>query len=56
MYRGPLILRGFDEDVRQTLEQEMMHKGVDIRYQNVITSVSKTDNGLLAAFSDGQFV
>jgi glutathione reductase (NADPH) len=54
MYRGPLILRGFDQDVRQAVEQEMIHKGVDIRYENVTTSISKTDTGLMATFKDGQ--
>jgi glutathione reductase (NADPH) len=54
MYRGPLILRGFDEDVRQTLEREMVNRGVDIRYQSVIASISRTQTGLLAVFSDGQ--
>ena len=54
MYRGPTILRGFDEDVRQAVSREMLQKGVDIRYQNVTSSVSKTKTGLLAAFSDGR--
>ena len=54
MYRGSLILRGFDEDVRQALEREMLHKGVKIRYHNSTASISKTDSGLLAVFTDGQ--
>jgi glutathione reductase (NADPH) len=31
LYRGRQILRGFDEDVRQTLAEELGKKGVDLR-------------------------
>jgi len=54
MYRGPLILRGFDEDVRQAVEREMRERGGDICYDNVTTSIRKTSNGLMAVFSDGR--
>jgi glutathione reductase (NADPH) len=31
LYRGPQILRGFDDDVRETLAGELVKKGIDLR-------------------------
>ncbi len=32
VYRGPLFLRGFDDDVRATLAGEMVKRGIDLRF------------------------
>ena len=32
IYRGPMFLRGFDDDVRRTVADEMRKKGVDLRF------------------------
>lgn len=41
VYRGTGILRGFDGDIRTHLHQEMVKKGIDFRFGNVITRVGK---------------
>jgi glutathione reductase (NADPH) len=53
LYRGPLFLRGFDEDVRKFLAEEMRKKGIKLKFETNIDSVEKTDNQLLATLTDG---
>lgn len=53
LYRGPLFLRGFDQDVREFLAGEMRKKEIDLRFDSNIASVEKTDGGLLATLEDG---
>ena len=53
LYRGPLFLRGFDQDVRQHLADEMTTAGVDLRFNANIARVDKTDDGLKATLEDG---
>lgn len=43
--RADAILRGFDEDVRVTLTEEMTKAGVKIRSECTIRSIEKTKNG-----------
>jgi len=52
-YRGPLIMRGFDEDIRVHLQGEMEKKGIKIKLNASFDKVEKTDNGLTVHFSDG---
>jgi len=53
LYRRDMILRGFDEDIRQTVQKEMFKKGVDIRVNTDVASIEKTDDGLVATLNDG---
>jgi glutathione reductase (NADPH) len=53
IYRGPLFLRGFDDDCRETLAEEMRKRGVDLRFNTVIRKMEKVDSGLSAIFEDG---
>ena len=54
VYRGPRVLRGFDEDVRATVDAEMAKKGVAFRYNTVIDRVEKRADGTLdVALTDG---
>ena len=53
LYRGEQILRGFDDDVRETLAVEMRKKGIDIRLKTTIRQTVKTGGGLSFALSDG---
>ena len=53
LYRGDQILRGFDEDVRGFLADEMRKKGVDVRVNANIASIEKLDSGLKATLEDG---
>ncbi|MEN2471414.1 glutathione-disulfide reductase [Burkholderia sp. GS2Y] len=47
-YRGEKILRGFDDDVRQFLTDEMTKQGVTIHSRAVVESISRADDGTLS--------
>ena len=51
--RAPQILRGFDEDARQTLAEEMKKKGIDIRAETVVEEIVKDGDGYLLKLKDG---
>ena len=51
-YRRDLILRGFDEDVRRTVEAGMRARDIDIRYHRSPARLEKTDGGIDVTFSD----
>ncbi len=53
LYRGDLFLRGFDQDLRSHLAQEMLKQGVDLRFNANIASIEKTADGLVATLEDG---
>ena len=53
IYRGPLFLRGFDDDVRGFLAGEICKKGVDVRFNADIARIEKTADGLRAELKDG---
>jgi glutathione reductase (NADPH) len=53
VYRGPLFLRGFDDDCRETLAEEMRKKGIDLRFNAGIEKIIKVGNGLRATLTDG---
>src|ERR1700735_3047761 len=40
--RGDSVLRGFDEDVRLALSQELAGRGIEIRSRTVVTRIDKT--------------
>lgn len=42
LYYGALFLRGFDDDVRQTLAEEMMKRGIDLRFKTDIERIEKS--------------
>lgn len=49
LYRGDMFLRGFDQDVREFVAQEIIKKGVDLKFNCDIDSVEKLPNGRLQA-------
>jgi len=53
LYRSEKILRGFDEDVRDTLSAEIVKKGVDLRTGINITAIEKKGGVLVATLTDG---
>lgn len=53
LYRGEEILRGFDDDLRARLHQEMAKKGIDVRVQAHVTAIEKTGDGFHAALQEG---
>ncbi len=54
VYRGPRVLRGFDEDVRETLSEEMAKKGITFAFERTIDAIEKkSDGSLTLTLSDG---
>jgi glutathione reductase (NADPH) len=47
LYRGPLFLRGFDEDLRTTLAEEMRKRGMDLRFDSDPREIERLPNGAL---------
>ena len=45
IYRGPLFLRGFDDDLRQGLAHEMEKQGINIVFEDNIKRVESNDGG-----------
>ena len=42
LYRGPLFLRGFDDDIRTALADEMRKRGVDLRFNANVAAIERT--------------
>ena len=53
MYRGPKILRGFDEDVRDAVQEAYVAGGVDVRTDEDIAGIEKVGDGLLVGLKSG---
>ncbi len=53
LYRGPLFLRGFDDDVRKFLASELRARGLDLRFEANIASIEQVARGLRATLEDG---
>lgn len=54
VYRGPQILRGFDEDIRNHLADEIVKKGIDLQIENNVAKIELDDNGgKLVTFTNG---
>jgi glutathione reductase (NADPH) len=43
--RGDTVLRGFDQDVRAALAEEMVKKGIELRCETVVKSIEKAKSG-----------
>ncbi len=56
LYRGPLFLRGFDDDLRKTLAEEMRKKGIDLRFEAQVARIERDDNGIRVILQDGSTV
>jgi glutathione reductase (NADPH) len=56
VHRGPNVLRGFDDDVRSHLAEEMEKRGITVVLGNQHTAIEKTSGGLLSRFADGHEV
>lgn len=49
VYRGSPVLRGFDDDVRAFVSQELSQSGVHLHYDQTIERIDKLDSGKLQA-------
>ena len=52
IYRGPLFLRGFDDDVRTFVADEMQKKGVNLHFNSCLERIEKNEDGSLLAVTD----
>jgi len=54
LYRGEQVLRGFDEDIRNHLADEIRKSGVDLRCKTDLTKIEKQADGALRVYlTDG---
>jgi glutathione reductase (NADPH) len=56
VYRGDNILRGFDDDVREHLREQMEHRGIHVITRNRVDAVERVGRHLCAHLSGGNAV
>ena len=56
LYRGELFLRGFDDDIRRTLAEEMRKRGIDLRFNRDIKRIDKAGAIFKATLNDGETI
>ncbi|NIX76955.1 glutathione-disulfide reductase [Microvirga terricola] len=56
LHRGPKLLRGFDEDVRDALADAYAKRGIKLALSMTVTRLDKTPDGIAATLSDGSIV
>lgn len=54
LYRGPLFLRGFDDDVRRFVAAEIAKKGIDLRFSTEVEAIETRGDTRLLSLNDGQ--
>jgi glutathione reductase (NADPH) len=53
VHRGPNVLRGFDDDIRAHVTEEMEKRGIKVILGCQHTAIDKTDAGLISRFNNG---
>lgn len=53
IYRGPKILRGFDEDLRDAITEAYEARGIRLVLGHVFSKIEKTDRGLIGHLDNG---
>ena len=53
VYRGPRILRGFDDDLRDALTEEMVKRGIDVRVSTQVAAIGKVRSHYAVTLVDG---
>ncbi|WP_306256648.1 glutathione-disulfide reductase [Pararhizobium sp. IMCC21322] len=54
IYRGEKVLRGFDDDVRDLVQQSMIDNGITIDLGDIFTKIEKTEVGLIGHTQKGK--
>ncbi len=54
IYRGPQVLRGFDDDLRSALMEEMRKKGIGLHMETNVTAIHKKEDGLHLELDRGE--
>ena len=52
VYRGENILRGFDDDVREHLRNEMRKRGITVTCGHTVAAIEKSDDEFITRLSD----
>ena len=53
VYRGDMVLRGFDQDMREGLDAGLQSRGIRVIYQTSIMALRQAGEDIVASFSDG---
>lgn len=53
LYRGGLFMRGFDNDIRAFVAEEVRKSGVDLRFNVNLDKLEQGTDGLIATLTDG---
>ena len=56
IYRGPKILRGFDEDLRDAITEAYATRGIRLVLGHVFAKIEKTDRGLVGHLDNGAHI
>jgi len=56
VYRGENILRGFDDDVREHLREEMRIRGITVNCGHTVTAIEKSGDEFIAQLSDNSTI
>jgi len=54
LYRGEQVLRGFDDDVRNFLAQEVRRHGVDLRLRSDVAAIAREGDALAVTLTGGE--
>lgn len=54
VYRGPLFLKEFDQDLRETLAEQMAEKGIHLHFDTEINSISRRGDERVSSLSNGE--
>lgn len=55
-YRGPMFLRGFDQDIRRVVAKELESRGIRLQFNTNITKIEKHRTGFSLFTDDGSKV
>jgi glutathione reductase (NADPH) len=53
VHRGPLFLRGFDDDLRAALATEMRKRGIELHFGTLVNGLERITHGIAASLSSG---
>jgi glutathione reductase (NADPH) len=56
LYRGPLFLRGFDQELREILKEEIENQGVKIHFSTEIEEITSQDSTYKVQLNNGQSI
>jgi glutathione reductase (NADPH) len=55
VYRGDLFLRGFDEEIRMFVKEEVLKKGINLKFNDNVKALSKvSDDFIQVSYESGQ--